>query len=106
MIPEEANREEWHSTQKGRNLAHLKEQQFINDMSPSRAARQGARRGEEVSPMMPSTSPATERCDISAPAFTSPLPASQTHIYQYVPYKILEKRVVIGLALRILSELR
>jgi hypothetical protein len=93
------------------------EQQFLNAMSHSTSRSRVAAAGLSSSPGAGTGAspgavglpprPALSR-DVSAPAFSSPRGGSPsaTHIYQYIPYKILEKRVVIGLALRILAELK
>ena len=93
------------SGRKARSLAHLQEQRFLDAQSPSAARARAAASPSSSSPAQTHTQRGPGG-DISAPAFSPPLPSSSTHIYQYVPYKVLEKRVVVGLALRIVAELK
>ena len=105
VMPEENSKDRSEHVQ--RDLSHLMEQQFLDAMSPV----ESKKRVSLDSPFQKTPSKSSNKNkdpveNISAPAFRSPLPSSVTHIYQYIPYKVLERRVVIGIALRILAELR
>ena len=73
-----------------RNLDHLAEQQFLNAMSPTASKARSAHSGRDESPR-------TELDGGRTPV---------TKVYEYVPYKILDRRNVLYVALGVMTELK
>jgi hypothetical protein len=73
-----------------RNLDHLAEQQFLNAMSPTASKARSAQSSRDESPRTDT--------DSGRPPVTK--------VYEYVPFKILDRRNVLYVALGVMTELK